>query len=70
LRARDLDQMFPIIDPKAKPTAKPKIFVSLLWKQLNHLGYRLEFTYELIYKNSIMGFLIFALFLQFQECWL
>ncbi|XP_062154351.1 uncharacterized protein LOC133862535 [Alnus glutinosa] len=38
LRARDLDQMFPIIDPKAKPTAKPKIFVSLLWKQLNHLG--------------------------------
>ncbi|XP_059457848.1 uncharacterized protein LOC132187525 isoform X2 [Corylus avellana] len=38
LRARDLDQMFPIIDPKAKPTAKPKIYVSLLWKQLNHLG--------------------------------
>ncbi|KAA8540448.1 hypothetical protein F0562_024633 [Nyssa sinensis] len=37
-RARDLDEMFPIIDPKAKPTAKPKIFVSLLWKQLNHLG--------------------------------
>ncbi|XP_028766301.1 uncharacterized protein LOC114724159 [Neltuma alba] len=37
-RARDLDMMFPIIDPKAKPTAKPKIFVSLLWKQLNHLG--------------------------------
>ncbi|KAL0010569.1 hypothetical protein SO802_005677 [Lithocarpus litseifolius] len=38
LRVRDLDQMFPIIDPKAKPTVKPKIFVSLLWKQLNHLG--------------------------------
>ncbi|KAG7997958.1 hypothetical protein I3843_01G234100 [Carya illinoinensis] len=38
LRARELDQVFPIIDPKAKPTTKPKIFVSLLWKQLNHLG--------------------------------
>ncbi|PQQ21271.1 titin homolog [Prunus yedoensis var. nudiflora] len=38
LRARDLEQMFPIIDPKAKPTTRPKIFVSLLWKQLNHLG--------------------------------
>ncbi|XP_050232548.1 uncharacterized protein LOC126681162 [Mercurialis annua] len=37
-RAKQLEQMFPIIDPKAKPTAKPKIFVSLLWKQLNHLG--------------------------------
>ncbi|KAK6914948.1 hypothetical protein RJ641_020065 [Dillenia turbinata] len=38
LRGRDLDQMFPILDPKAKPATKPKIFVSLLWKQLNHLG--------------------------------
>ncbi|XP_021817964.1 titin homolog [Prunus avium] len=38
LRARDLEQMFPIIDPKAKPNTRPKIFVSLLWKQLNHLG--------------------------------
>ncbi|XP_054781375.1 uncharacterized protein LOC129288686 [Prosopis cineraria] len=37
-RARDLDMMFPIIDPKAKPTAKPKIFISILWKQLSHLG--------------------------------
>ncbi|KAE9584577.1 hypothetical protein Lalb_Chr25g0279551 [Lupinus albus] len=37
-RARDLDQIFPIIDPKAKPTTKPKIFASLLWKQLSHLG--------------------------------
>ncbi|CAL1377876.1 unnamed protein product [Linum trigynum] len=37
-RARDLEQMFPVVDPKAKATAKPKIFVSLLWKQLNHLG--------------------------------
>ncbi|KAJ7962913.1 Trichohyalin [Quillaja saponaria] len=38
MRARDLDQMFPVIDPKAKATARPKIFLSLLWKQLNHLG--------------------------------
>ncbi|KAF5816990.1 hypothetical protein HanRHA438_Chr02g0049011 [Helianthus annuus] len=37
-RAKELDEMFPIIDPKAKPSARPKIFVSLLWKQLNHLG--------------------------------
>ncbi|KAK9266283.1 hypothetical protein L1049_001804 [Liquidambar formosana] len=27
LRAREFDQMFPIIDPKAKPTTKPKLFV-------------------------------------------
>ncbi|KAF8389034.1 hypothetical protein HHK36_025719 [Tetracentron sinense] len=38
LRARELDQMFPIIDPNAKPSKKPKLFASLLWKQLNHLG--------------------------------
>ncbi|XP_061347098.1 uncharacterized protein LOC133292668 [Gastrolobium bilobum] len=37
-RGRGLDQMFPVIDPKAKPTTKPKIFVSILWKQLSHLG--------------------------------
>ncbi|KAI4329294.1 hypothetical protein L6164_021577 [Bauhinia variegata] len=37
-RARDLDKMFPINDPKAKPTTNPKIFLSLLWKQLSHLG--------------------------------
>ncbi|KAK7255292.1 hypothetical protein RIF29_28699 [Crotalaria pallida] len=37
-RARELDQVFPIMDPKAKPTTKPKIFASLLWKQLSHLG--------------------------------
>ncbi|KAL1292816.1 hypothetical protein HN51_053375 [Arachis hypogaea] len=37
-RARDLDKMFAVIDPKAKPTTKPKIFASLLWKQLSHLG--------------------------------
>ncbi|XP_010503155.1 PREDICTED: uncharacterized protein LOC104780351 [Camelina sativa] len=38
LRCREVDEMFPVIDPKARPTAKPKIFLSLLWKQLNHLG--------------------------------
>ncbi|XP_027925943.1 uncharacterized protein LOC114183210 [Vigna unguiculata] len=37
-RAGDLDEMFPIIDPKAKATSKSKIFVSVLWKQLRHLG--------------------------------
>ncbi|XP_022720906.1 protein lava lamp-like [Durio zibethinus] len=38
LRAKEMDQMFPIIDPEARPTAKPKIFINLLWKQLSHLG--------------------------------
>ncbi|XVF26668.1 hypothetical protein REPUB_Repub14bG0037500 [Reevesia pubescens] len=38
LTAKELDQMFPLIDPKARPTAKPKIFINLLWKQLSHLG--------------------------------
>ncbi|KDP37158.1 hypothetical protein JCGZ_06214 [Jatropha curcas] len=38
LKAKELEQMFPIIDPKAKQTARPKIFVGLLWKQLSHLG--------------------------------
>ncbi|XVF74670.1 hypothetical protein PTKIN_Ptkin13bG0130000 [Pterospermum kingtungense] len=38
LRAKELDQMFPVIDPKARATAKPKIFINLLWKQLSHLG--------------------------------
>ncbi|RDX90600.1 hypothetical protein CR513_27512 [Mucuna pruriens] len=37
-RAGDLDEMFPVIDPKAKATSKHKIFVSVLWKQLRHLG--------------------------------
>ncbi|XP_051136156.1 uncharacterized protein LOC127254799 isoform X2 [Andrographis paniculata] len=37
-RANELDALFPIIDPKAKPTTKPKIFLNLLWKQLSHLG--------------------------------
>ncbi|XP_055827322.1 uncharacterized protein LOC129895614 [Solanum dulcamara] len=38
LRAKELDDMFPTIDPNAQPSTKPKIFMSLLWKQLSHLG--------------------------------
>lgn len=38
VKAQELDELFPIIDSKAKPTTKPKIFLGLLWKQLNHLG--------------------------------
>ncbi|TYH79543.1 hypothetical protein ES332_D03G071900v1 [Gossypium tomentosum] len=38
LRAKELDELFPLIDPKARPSAKPKIFINLLWKQLSHLG--------------------------------
>ncbi|GMH15939.1 hypothetical protein Nepgr_017780 [Nepenthes gracilis] len=38
LRAKELDEMFPVINPQAKPTTNPRTFVSLLWKQLNHLG--------------------------------
>ncbi|CAI9114055.1 OLC1v1014674C1 [Oldenlandia corymbosa var. corymbosa] len=37
-RAQEADGLFPIIDLNAKPTTKPKIFGSVLWKQLNHLG--------------------------------
>ncbi|KAL2927332.1 Myomegalin [Bienertia sinuspersici] len=37
-RAKELDELFPIIDPKAKPTANSRIYVSIIWKQLNHLG--------------------------------
>ncbi|GAV69179.1 hypothetical protein CFOL_v3_12680 [Cephalotus follicularis] len=38
MRASELEQMFPINDPKAKPKTNPKIFLGILWKQLNHLG--------------------------------
>ncbi|CAH9147065.1 unnamed protein product [Cuscuta epithymum] len=38
MRIKKIEDMFPILDPNAKPTAKVKIFVRLLWKQLNHLG--------------------------------
>ncbi|OVA06542.1 hypothetical protein BVC80_1739g26 [Macleaya cordata] len=37
-RAKELDQLFPITDPEAKPLTKPKVYANLLWKQLNHLG--------------------------------
>lgn len=37
-RAEELDELFPIINPQAKPTANYRIFVSIIWKQLNHLG--------------------------------
>ncbi|KAM7253963.1 hypothetical protein ACFE04_031645 [Oxalis oulophora] len=37
-RAEQLDRLFPILDSNAKSTGKPKIYLSLLWKQLNHLG--------------------------------
>ncbi|KAG6494776.1 uncharacterized protein LOC121991818 [Zingiber officinale] len=38
LRAKDLNQMFPVIDPEALPSVNPRGFVNLLWKQLDHLG--------------------------------
>ncbi|XP_010254270.1 PREDICTED: uncharacterized protein LOC104595290 [Nelumbo nucifera] len=37
-RARDFDDLFPIIDHEGKPSTEPKIYASLLWKQLDHLG--------------------------------
>ncbi|KAI4324695.1 hypothetical protein MLD38_030159 [Melastoma candidum] len=37
-RAEGFERMFPIVEPKAKPTTRPEFFTSLLWKQLNHLG--------------------------------
>ncbi|RZC53614.1 hypothetical protein C5167_012460 [Papaver somniferum] len=37
-REEELDQIFPITNPEAKPSTKPKIYANLLWKQLNHLG--------------------------------
>eukprot|EP00268_Persea_americana_P062738 TRINITY_DN8065_c0_g1_i2.p1 TRINITY_DN8065_c0_g1~~TRINITY_DN8065_c0_g1_i2.p1 ORF type:complete len:792 (-),score=207.64 TRINITY_DN8065_c0_g1_i2:324-2582(-) len=37
-RASELNQFFPVIDVDRKPSANPSNYVSLLWKQLNHLG--------------------------------
>ncbi|XP_021848206.2 uncharacterized protein [Spinacia oleracea] len=37
-RAEELDELFPIINSQAKPTANYRIFISIIWKQLNHLG--------------------------------
>ncbi|KAG8053250.1 hypothetical protein GUJ93_ZPchr0001g32981 [Zizania palustris] len=38
LRAKDLNEMFPVTDAEAAPTANPRGFANLLWKQLDHLG--------------------------------
>ena len=38
LRAKDLNETFPVVDPDAPPTANPRGFANLLWKQLDHLG--------------------------------
>ena len=38
LRAKDLNEMFPVTDAEAPPTANPRGFSNLLWKQLDHLG--------------------------------
>ncbi|XP_047057589.1 uncharacterized protein LOC124664021 [Lolium rigidum] len=38
LRAKDLNETFPVLDPEAAPTANPRGFATLLWKQLDHLG--------------------------------
>ncbi|KAF8704807.1 hypothetical protein HU200_031044 [Digitaria exilis] len=38
LRAKDLNDMFPVTDAEAPPTANPRGFANLLWKQLDHLG--------------------------------
>jgi hypothetical protein len=38
LRAKDLNETFPVLDPEAAPTANPRGFANLLWKQLDHLG--------------------------------
>ncbi|XP_039846287.1 uncharacterized protein LOC120705821 isoform X2 [Panicum virgatum] len=38
LRAKDMNEMFPVTDAEAPPTANPRGFANLLWKQLDHLG--------------------------------
>ncbi|CAM8983114.1 unnamed protein product [Rhodiola kirilowii] len=37
-RAEEFDELFPIVDPDAKPKTNPNLYASLLWKQLDHLG--------------------------------
>uniref|UniRef100_A0A0E0CPW8 rRNA N-glycosidase n=1 Tax=Oryza meridionalis TaxID=40149 RepID=A0A0E0CPW8_9ORYZ len=37
IRAKDLNEMFPVTNAEAAPTANPRGFANLLWKQLNHL---------------------------------
>ncbi|TVU21539.1 hypothetical protein EJB05_31180, partial [Eragrostis curvula] len=38
MRAKDLNEMFPVVDAEAPPTANPRGYANLLWKQLDHLG--------------------------------
>ncbi|GJN37319.1 hypothetical protein PR202_gb26257 [Eleusine coracana subsp. coracana] len=38
MRAKDLNEMFPVVDSEAPPTANPRGYANLLWKQLDHLG--------------------------------
>ena len=37
LWAKDLNEMFPVVDAEAAPTANPRGFSNLLWKQLDQL---------------------------------
>ncbi|KAK8962902.1 hypothetical protein KSP40_PGU014470 [Platanthera guangdongensis] len=37
-RAKELSQMFPIIDPDARPSSNPMSYVYFLWEKLDHLG--------------------------------
>jgi hypothetical protein len=38
MRVKNLNEMFPVVDAEAPPTANPREFANLLWKQLGHLG--------------------------------
>ncbi|XP_031487265.1 uncharacterized protein LOC116255543 [Nymphaea colorata] len=38
LRVKEMNMMFPIVDPDSKPIINPKKYTELLWKRLNHLG--------------------------------
>ncbi|XP_058074611.1 uncharacterized protein LOC131223281 [Magnolia sinica] len=63
LRARDLKQLFPIVDPEKKPLANPRNYANLLWKQLNHLGnagfdparFRVDIYGNVLYSHADLG---------------
>ncbi|EEE57597.1 hypothetical protein OsJ_07964 [Oryza sativa Japonica Group] len=38
IRAKDLNEMFPVANAEVAPMLNPRGFANLLWKQLNHLG--------------------------------
>ncbi|CAN6442056.1 unnamed protein product [Victoria cruziana] len=38
LRVKEMNLMFPVVDPDSKPIINPKKYTELLWKRLNHLG--------------------------------